>query len=151
MTYSLAVQRFQVPQFITVEDKIIGGFLTAKQFAYLASGVILIVVIFFQFTGFLALVLSFFVGASAVALAWGKISEIPVGSIVVHAVKYFIRPRVFVWKRAQTREVQKSAGEHKEEETRIQTSPKLSHSRLSELSWTLDTKTHEERRTPLHT
>lgn len=144
------MQRFQVPQFITVEDKIIGGFLTAKQFAYIASGVILIVIIFFQFTGFLALFLSFFVGAAAVSLAWGKISDIPIGSIVVHAAKYFIRPRVFVWKRAQAHEAQKSAQEKRTEETLIQASPKLSHSRLSELSWTLDTKTHEERRTPIH-
>lgn len=139
------MQRFQVPQFITVEDKIIGGVLTAKQFVYVATGVIVIVIIFFSFAGFLALFLSFLVGAAAVALAWGTIDGRPVPAFVVHAMSYFIRPRVFVWKRA----VKTAADEAKlvvpqDTETRVTKSPKLSHSRLSELSWTLDTKLRDD-------
>lgn len=139
------MQRFQVPQFIIVEDKIIGGVLTAKQFVYVAAGIILIVIIFFSFAGFLALFLSFLVGASAVALAWGTIDDRPIPTFVVNALFFFLRPRVFVWKRA----VKTAADEAKlvvpqNAGTLIKKSPKLSHSRLSELSWTLDTKLRDE-------
>ena len=145
VTTAFTMQRFQVPQFITVEDKIIGGFLTAKQFVYVATGIILIVIIFYSFAGFLALFLSFLVGAAATALAWGKIDGRPVPTFVVNALFFFLRPRVFVWKRAA-----KTAADEAElvvppdAETIIKKSPKLSHSRLSELSWTLDTKLRDD-------
>lgn len=141
------MQRFQVPQFITVEDKIIGGFLTAKQFAYVAAAVVLIVFIFFNFTGFLALFLSFIIGAAAAALAWGKINEIPIPLIVLHAIFYYIHPRVFIWKRSEERQTsKKSIGSGRSTDVIIKSSPKMSKSKLSELSWSLDTKTHEERK-----
>lgn len=139
------MQRFQVPQFITVEDKIIGGFLTAKQFVYVATGIILIVIIFFSFAGFLALFLAFLVGASAAALAWGTIDGRPVPIFVVHAISFFLRPRVFVWKRAaKTPADEAELVVPENAETLVKKSPKLSHSRLSELSWTLDTKLRDD-------
>ena len=139
-----AMQRFQVPQFITIEDKIIGGFLTAKQFIYVAAGVISIVAIFFMFQGFLALLLSLLIAAAASALAWGKISEIPIPSLVLHAIFFFVRPRVFIWKRSEKRTDTEVVMPREKEALPIQGSPKLSHSRLSELSWNLDTKPHED-------
>ncbi len=140
------MQRFQVPQFITVEDKIIGGFLTAKQFVYVATGVILIVIIFFSFAGFLALFLAFLVGASAVALAWGTIDGRPIPVLVVHAILFFLRPHVFVWKRAPAPPPGPGAQTSSPPDAGviIKKSPKLSHSRLSELSWTLDTKLRDD-------
>ena len=138
------MQRFQVPQFITVEDKIIGGFLTAKQFVYIATGVIVVVAIFFMFTGFFALLLSFLVAAASAALAWGKISEIPIPSLALHAVFFFVRPRVFIWKRSEKKTNTETLPLIEKEVLPIQRSPKLSHSRLSELSWNLDTKPHED-------
>ena len=46
MTYNVCM-RFEVPQFIEIEDKIFGPF-TWKQFVYLAGGVGLAAVIFFS-------------------------------------------------------------------------------------------------------
>ena len=145
VTTAFTMQRFQVPQFITVEDKIIGGFLTAKQFVYVAAGKIFIVIIFFSFAGFLALFLAFLVGASAAALAWGTIDGRPIPILVVHAILFFLRPHVFVWKRAVTRTTDETElVVPRDGETVVKKSPKLSHSRLSELSWTLDTKLRDD-------
>lgn len=140
------MQRFQVPQFITVEDKIIGGVLTAKQFAYVAAGTVLIVISFFTFTGFLALVISFLIGAAAASLAWGKIDGRPVSTFALNAIFFFVRPRVFVWKRAPAPPPGTDAKTAAPSDTGviIKKSPKLSHSRLSELSWTLDTKLRDD-------
>ena len=136
------MQQFQVPQFITVEDKIIGGFLTAKQFIYVAAGIILIIGINFFFTGFLVLFLSFIIGVAAISFAWGKIDGRPIPIMALNAIMYFVKPRIFIWKRSEGTKTPSNAPAPEESGAVIQASPKLSRSRLSELSWTLDTKTH---------
>lgn len=140
----IVMQRFQVPQFITVEDKVIGPF-TIKQFIYIAAGAILVAGIFFTFTGFLALMLSFLVGAIAVSLAFMKINGQSVPAVVKNAFLYFIRPRIFVWKRTKRKDaIEVTPASETPGESALPKSSALSHSRLSELSWTLDTKTHDE-------
>lgn len=87
-----------VPQYIDVEDKIVGP-LTGKQLGWiLAWGVILLIlwnmvpsVVFF----ILALPLTILFMALAFYKPYGQ----PLGSFVIFGIMYFFRPKVYIWKR----------------------------------------------------
>ena len=92
--------RFQVPQFIEVEDKIFGP-LTLKQFLYLAGGGAAIfllkqVVPFFLFVIFGALMAAF-----AAALAFLQINNRPFATFLSHAFSHFSGNRLYVWQKRQ--------------------------------------------------
>ena len=63
--------RFQVPQYIEIEDKIFGP-LTFKQFIYVAGGVGLCVIFFIFLPKFLAIIISVPIFTFAAALAFYK-------------------------------------------------------------------------------
>ena len=132
------MKQFQVPQFITVEDKVIGPF-TLKQFLYLASGggVILAAYMFLHFTLFLFA--AALVGSLAGALAFLKVNEQPFPILLKNAMIYLIRPRLYIWKKEEPRRASKPEPT-KKHETAIQAIPKLSQSRLTDLAWSLDIK-----------
>ena len=76
--------KFQVPQFIEVEDKIFGPF-TIKQFIYLAGGGALSFVIYTYISPFsfiLAIVLLLPVAGLAVALALYKVNNQPFIAVI---------------------------------------------------------------------
>ena len=134
------MQQFQVPQFITIEDKVIGPF-TIKQFLYLAAGGGLIAVTYYFFTSFIFVPVAIFVGALAGSLAFLKINEQPFPLILKNAVFYMARPRLFIWKQ-ETRDTRASARPETlaPTETPISSIPKLSQSKLTDLAWSLDIK-----------
>lgn len=130
------MKQFQVPQFITVEDKVIGPF-TLKQFLYLAAGggLVLAAYMFLNATlFFLAAALS---GALAGALAFLKINEQPFPIILKNAILYLIRPRLYIWKKEEFKRAAKPELPRKSA-TAIQAIPKLSQSKLTDLAWSLD-------------
>ena len=132
------MQRFQVPQFITVEDKIIGP-LTLKQILYLASGVGIILLAFWKLQGVVLFTVFGIVGALSASLAFLKISDQPFSTIFKNAIMYFLRPHVYIWKKAVPTGTQEK--EEEEVETIVKETPRMSHSKLTELSWSLDTRT----------
>ncbi len=92
--------RFEVPQFIEVEDKIVGP-LTWKQFIYLAGGggllIILYVLLPFIFFAMIGLPL----GALAGFLAFHRINNRPF-SLFLESFFTYMRPSSFWKKEAQT-------------------------------------------------
>jgi hypothetical protein len=89
--------RFQVPQFIETESKIVGPF-TLKQFIWLAGGGAIIFVFFYtvkNLTLLIALILP--VAALSVALAFVKIDGIPLPKYLYLAVFYFISPKKYTF------------------------------------------------------
>ncbi|HMP67327.1 MAG TPA: PrgI family protein [Candidatus Paceibacterota bacterium] len=130
--------KFQVPQFIGIEDKIFGP-LTAKQFLYVgaAAGI--------GFTFFKLIpskIIAIILGAPIVglflALAFYKYNDQPFIKTVENGFKYFTNSRMFIWKKIPKtpKEIEK-----KQEETVMdQVLPKLSDSKLRDLSWSLDIK-----------
>jgi len=89
--------RFQVPQFIETEEKIIGPF-TLKQFFWVLGAV---TVIFVSFLGFGAVGL--ILGGMPIAVLLISLGFIPIGGIVMstyifHAFKYFIKPKKYYYK-----------------------------------------------------
>lgn len=132
------MKQFQVPQFITVEDKVIGPF-TLKQFLYLAGGggVALAAYMFLHFALFL--LAAAIVGSLAGALAFLKVNEQPFPIILKNAMMYLIRPRLYIWKKEDVRRAAKPEA-IKQPQTAIQAIPKLSQSKLTDLAWSLDIK-----------
>lgn len=132
------MQQFQVPQFITVEDKIIGPF-TLKQFAFIGSGALLILFLGTIFQGFVFYVLMVFVGSLATSLAFLKINEQSLPLIIKNAFFYFIHPRLYIWKQEVAKK-QSPKEAVKTPTVGITSMPKLSVSKLSDLAWSLDLK-----------
>ncbi|MFC1700948.1 PrgI family mobile element protein [Patescibacteria group bacterium] len=92
--------RFNVPQFIDIEDKIIGPF-TLKQFLFLLAGGAVLLLLWFIIPNFFIFI---FIGLPililSLALAFYKVDNwqpfiLYLGSMF----KFFSRPRLYLWKR----------------------------------------------------
>lgn len=128
--------RFQVPQFIEVEDKLFGP-LTFKQFIYLAGGVGASAVLFIILPNFLAFLISLPIIIFALALAFYKMNGKPFINIVEVFVKYTLGNKLYLWKKTDVKPVAKEKKEKPLEQVFV---PKLSESKLKELTWSLDIK-----------
>lgn len=137
---NFAMQQYQVPQFINIEDRIIGP-LTLKQFLYFlgAAGIGIL--------GWRLLYLPLFIiiGVPLIgfftAMAIGKVDERPFPTIFANALNYFLKPRLYLWKQGQ--EEKKPAKKQMvmpPNEGPLVNLSKLSESKLSDLAWSLDIK-----------
>jgi len=132
--------RFQVPQFIEVEDKLFGP-LTFKQFIYLAGGAGLSVVLFLFLPKFLAILIALPIVLFAAALAFYKVNDKPFANMVEAFVKYTLTNKLYIWKKESSS--LKSSGEPREKKIEQVYVPKLSESKLKELTWSLDIKENQ--------
>lgn len=124
---------FQVPQFIDIEDKIFGP-LSFKQFLYVLGGGGGAFILFKVLPTFLAVILGIPFLAFAFLLAFYKVNERPFIAIVESWFNYLLKNKLYLWK---VRKVEKKDPEKKEEDT-VNYVPKLSSSKLKEMSWSLD-------------
>src|ERR1700733_8062703 len=92
--------KYQVPQFIEIEDKIIGP-LTLKQFVYLAGGAGMAFVIYTFLPIYIALVLIIAVVALAVCLAFYKINNKPFIDFLESAFLYYTKQNLYIWKKEE--------------------------------------------------
>lgn len=133
--------RFQVPQFIEVEDKIFGP-LTLKQFIYLAGGgglSFLVYVFLDNIT--LAIVPIILIMAISAAFAFYKINSKPFVNIVESAFKYYLGGKLFIWRKAEKQRPQNTQTAVKDAKNYASIMvPKISDSKLKDLSWSLDIK-----------
>lgn len=134
--------RFQVPQFIEVEDKIFGP-LTFKQFVYVAGGIGICVVLFYFLPKFLAILISLPVAAFAGALAFYKVNDKPFIHLVEAFIKYLTGAKLYIWKKEERKAV---SGKQQGVSAPQVYVPKLSDSKLKDLTWSLDIK---ENRNPV--
>jgi TM2 domain-containing membrane protein YozV len=128
--------RFQVPQFIGVEDKIFGP-LTIRQFIYLAGGAGIIVILFN--TGFIptfiAVILSVPVALFSLALAFYKYDQYkPFIEVVENAFTFYLRDKLYLWKKEEHKPVHQEATE---DDASLYI-PKLGDSKLRDMNWSLD-------------
>ncbi len=129
--------QFQVPQFIDVEDKIFGPF-TFKQFIYLLGGAGGSFVLWKLLPFYIAIPLIIPIATLALALTFYKVNNRPFISIMESAFNYYIGAKLYVWKQKQAKK--KKPEEKKEEDSLANFNyiPKLSNSKLKDLSWSLD-------------
>lgn len=93
---------FQVPQFIDIEDKIIGP-LTLRQFIYLAVAGGLIFLLNFILEFWLWFLVSIVIAVFGLACAFVKINNQPLPRIVKNYFKYLISPRLYTWQKPITK------------------------------------------------
>lgn len=129
--------RFQVPQFIEIEDRIFGPF-TLKQFIYLAGGGGLCFMFWSFIPSFiLALVFIVPVAALSLALAFYKVNNKPFISLIEAAARYLTGSKLYIWKRTYRKPDGKKPKEGGAADSALDL-PKLSDSRLKDLTWSLD-------------
>jgi len=134
--------QFQVPQFIEVEDKIFGP-LTLKQFIYLAGTAGLAFVVYSlisKVSTLIGIVLALPIIAFGLALAFYKFNEKPLLNIIESATKFYISEKLYIWKKkeeARSMETIRAAQEIINPNFSV---PKLSDSKLKDLTWSLDIK-----------
>ena len=92
--------KFQVPQFIETETKLIGP-LTLKQFLWLGSGGSLIFLMFLTLNRFVFFIVAFPVGAFFAALAFIKINEAPLMNYVLYGISYLVNPKQYIFKKEE--------------------------------------------------
>lgn len=90
--------QFQIPQFIEVEDKIVGP-LTLKQFLYLAGAGGISFILFFILQTWLWILATMLLAAVAMPAAFIKYNGQPLPKIAWQALSFFWRPRLYIWQR----------------------------------------------------
>ena len=89
--------RFEVPQFIEIEDKIFGP-LSWRQFVYVGGGVSLALVLFFTMPFFLFLIFGLPIGLLAGALAFYPVNERPFSYFLEAIFNYVSNHRLYLWR-----------------------------------------------------
>lgn len=89
--------QFQVPQYIDVEDHIVGP-LTIRQFLYLAVGFFIIFGLYFPLEMWLWLPIAIVVAGASLALAFVKYNGRPLLTILLAAFRYLSRPKIYAWR-----------------------------------------------------
>ena len=134
---------YQVPQFIEVEDKIVGP-LTLKQFIYIAGGGGLCVVIILYLPLVFAIIACIPVVALAGALAFYKVNGKNFTDVIEAAIGYYGGGKLFLWRHTDATETEAAAANAAEaarakaEQLRPEALPRLSQSKLRDLAWSLD-------------
>lgn len=126
--------KFEVPQFIDVEDKVIGPF-TFKQFIYLAGGAGVSVVLWLLLPALIAIPLIGVFIALGGALAFYKVNSKPFVSFLESMFKYSLAHKLYIWRKVPQKKVVGKEGLVQETGIFV---PRLSDSKLRDLAWSLD-------------
>lgn len=130
--------QYQVPQFIDIEDRIIGS-LTLKQFIYLAFAAAVLFVFWFIFKFYIWIIVALPITALALAFAFLKINDRPFVYFFIAAIFYFIKPKLYIFGEVPE-EIDKTIPEPKSAPTEAPEVEKVTRSRLKELALSLDTR-----------
>jgi len=134
--------QYQIPQFIEIEDKVVGP-LTFRQFVYIAGAGGMSFVLYLWLPFILALPLIAVALGLGGTLAFYKINNRPFSHFIESALKYSVGSRLYVWKKEPKKPTAKKEEERVSSELYI---PKLSDSKLRDIAWSLDV--HEQEQAP---
>lgn len=126
--------RFEVPQFVDIEDKIFGP-LTFKQFIYIAGGAGVSVVAWIFLPRFIGILVIGVAMGLGLALAFYKFNGKPFVFVIEAALRYAVGGKLYIWKKEPKKAVPHAAKAADESELAV---PRLSDSKLRDLAWSLD-------------
>ncbi len=128
--------RFQTPQFIGIEDKILGP-LTLKQFIYLAGSAGAVAVLNFMLPHIIAFTIGIPIVIFGCMLSFYKYNGKPFIVLVESVFTFTMGTKLYIWKKKEKTisQTQKKTAAEEEEPVYI---PKLSDSKLKDLAWSLD-------------
>lgn len=136
--------RFNVPQFIEHEAKIVGP-LTFKQFIFIGGAGVICFILYYSMPFPVFFAASVILGGAGAALAFLKIGGLPLPLILSNFFKFSTTPKIYIWKKREQpgikvykREEEKKETEEKEEELPLKIAKK---SRLKKLHTQIETKT----------
>ncbi len=129
--------KYQVPQFIEVEDKIFGPF-TFKQFVYLAGGAGVCFMAYKLLPLFWAVIVMVPAGCFGASLAFYKPNNRPFAFMLESAFNYLLTSKLYIWKKEDKKIVPRTTKEILQAAKASVMVPKLSDSRLKDLAWSLD-------------
>jgi len=89
--------QFEVPQFIEIEDKIIGPF-TWRQFLYVGGGGLMAAVMFLTMPFIIFVLLGIPIGAIAFALAFFPVNNRPFSHFLEAMYTYATKPKIYHWR-----------------------------------------------------
>ncbi len=90
--------RFQLPQFIETEVKIIGPF-TLQQFLWVAGGAAFIFLLYMLVKSVLFFILAIPIAIIFLALAFVKIDGVPLIVYASYSLSYFTNPKKYIFKK----------------------------------------------------
>ena len=96
--------RFEVPQFIEIEDKIIGP-LTWRQFVYLAGGGGILIVFYFVFPFIIFVILGLPFAVLSASLAFHKVNNRPFSIFLESFLEYFRKSKLYLWKKDEVQAI----------------------------------------------
>jgi len=126
--------QFRTPQFIEIEDKIFGPF-TFRQFLYIVGGLGASFLVYKILPIFISVIVIAAILAFSGALAFYKVNGKPFILIVEAFIKYTFSQKLYLWKKEYKVPSAKEKVEAGPEEKLV---PRLSDSKLKDLSWGLD-------------
>lgn len=132
--------RYQVPQFIEIEDKIFGP-LTLKQFIYLAGGAGVSVLLYELFPFFVAVFFIVPIAALALALAFYKVNGQPFIKTLEYALSYALGSKLYLWRKGKKTSSAQEKAEKTPEGVLV---PTLSANKLKDLAWSLNIKEQKQ-------
>lgn len=130
---------YQVPQFIEVEDKLVGP-LTLRQFLYIAGTAGLCVIFFAYLPFFFAFLFSVPVVGLGASLAFYKVNGKPLIEVIEAGFNYYTSQKLMLWKYTPPKEdsAASAAAPAAEQGASVRGAPRLTRGKLSELAWSLD-------------
>ena len=90
--------QFVIPQFIDVEDKIIGP-ITLRQFLFLLGVALFLFFLWYLFKLWFVVVIGAPVVLLAIALVMGKVDGRPLSGFLKAWLNYQVNPRFYIWKK----------------------------------------------------
>lgn len=135
--------QYQVPQFVDIEDRIIGP-LTLKQFLYLAFAGALLFVFWFLFVFYIWIIIALPIAALAATFAFLKINDRPFVYFFLAFIRYFTKPKLYIFSSAP-KEIKKELVPEKQTEAPKITENKMTPSKLKELALNLDIKGFDQK------
>lgn len=130
--------QYEVPQFIEVEDKIIGP-LTLRQFLTMVGGAAVLALLYFVFPLIAFIIVAIPVVIFTGLLGFFKINGRPFYFFLVHLTGYVYRPHLRLWRRDPALPAVKAKQSDKEvSEARERTARKLPRTGIERLSYILD-------------
>lgn len=130
------MQRFHVPQFIEVEDKIFGP-LTLKQFIYVLGGGAIAFIMWIALPRVIAIIGIIPVAALSLGFAFYKVNGQPLLQVLANMFQYYIHHRLYLWRKESPKKGAKKELAHPDAQEMF-LAPRAQSGRLNNLSWSLD-------------
>jgi len=141
--YNTYTMRFEVPQFIEIEDKIFGPF-TWKQFIYLCGGVGFAVVLLLTTNMFIFVLVGLPIGGLAMLLAFYEVNNRSFAGFLEAMMKYVSNSRLYLWRKSGTGIYHGSQAVDEAEATLASYTPSSGNGNLNSLARNLELKAIEK-------